>query len=267
MPLLGFSCYHIGCCCRSPDCFLNQLFVIFLAFLSFCWPFIIFLMNWLFLLITLFMIVLQLIFSFLCSSMLIFLFSVVLIFFFSILHFIFFLPVSVFLIPHPLFALFHIMALVSVLLTITMNVLIFYWFRCTCGTSSLCNPILTRLRLGLVKSICFFTFTIPALDLLINVLSKYNTFQIDSKKGVRNFFLKQGHGKTGNNIQKGTIDVLPSRVKKRFPSLNPHEFSLYCHSMLCPHSVVVQFIQEVNEYMLSIIVSNVDPPPKISWVS
>ena len=90
-------------------------------------------LNWLFRFIN-YLIVLMLFSKFFCFAMLIFLFFVVLVFFASVFLLIFvFLPMSLFLIPHPLFAFFYIVALVSQILKVRRYLFLFDSLRYTYG--------------------------------------------------------------------------------------------------------------------------------------
>ena len=94
----------------------------------------------------------------------------------------------------------------------------------------------TCLGQALVKSTCTLTFAIPTLDLLIKGLSKYKALPTISNNGVRNGFLIQCQGNTGNNTQTGTMGVSSSGHKVGVNSCILMSFSsmviLYCVHIL-----------------------------------
>ena len=49
--------------------------------------------------------------------------------------------------------------------------------------------------------------------------------------------------------------------------MNPHELTLYGYYLYCPDTIVVKLILEVNENMVGIVVSNVDPSTKVSLLN
>lgn len=198
--------FHAFLCCAFCCC-LWFLSLWFCQYSSCCWPGCFWLIIYI---IKLLLLISNSIWSVLSTFLFLLAWLSVLFVFFLIL---FFLSLYVILFSHFEFPFIYVVSLVLAIFTIEKDISYFAGCHIPMVSSSLCNPTHTCLGLGLVKSICIFTFAIPGLDLFIENVSKYNTLPTDSNKGMRNGFLKQCQGNGGRRIQTRTIVVSSSGVK------------------------------------------------------
>lgn len=169
------------CCliCKSgfPHCFWSSMLLLSYIIPSLSFPFLLFFLINFLLPIIVFIVLLLLFFTLLGFVLIvIFFFCFCNLFVFVFLLTLFFLPLSILLINYFGFTFFNVMSLMLTVLTVRGT----FSYSTGCQkwkvTSSGCSLIRTCIGVGLVKSICILNLPIPALELLIEVVSRYKPY-------------------------------------------------------------------------------------------